>query len=63
MRLALIVDQEIRGLIEEGHERATQIIKEKQSNLYTLAEMLQEKEVISGEEVAKVMENESTSPP
>ena len=58
---AQIIDQEIRALIEKGHERATQIIKEKKSNLYTLAELLQEKEVISGEEVAKVLEKDSAS--
>jgi len=55
------IDAEIYALVEEGHERATRIIKGKRSKLNTLAKLLQAKEVISGEEVARVMEKESNS--
>ncbi len=51
---ALIIDEEVRKLIEEGFQRATNIIKEQRSTLDKLATRLEEKEVISGEEVEEI---------
>ncbi len=51
---ALIIDEEVRKLIEEGFQRATNIIKEQRSTLDKLASRLEEKEVISGEEVEEI---------
>ena len=51
---ALIIDEEVRALIEEGFQRASNIIKEQRSTLDKLATRLEEKEVISGEEVEEI---------
>ncbi|MEJ2690560.1 MAG: ATP-dependent zinc metalloprotease FtsH [Deltaproteobacteria bacterium] len=51
---ARLIDDEVRALIEEGHKRATAILTEKRDKLDVLAGLLQEKEVISGEEAQKV---------
>jgi len=51
---ARLIDDEVRALIEEGHKRAASILTEKRSKLEALAGLLQEKEVISGEEAQKV---------
>jgi cell division protease FtsH len=51
---ARVIDDEVRALIEEGHKRASSILTEKRSKLDLLAERLQEKEVISGEEAEKI---------
>jgi cell division protease FtsH len=57
---ARLIDGEVRCLVEEGHERATRIITEKRTILDTLAELLQEKEVLSGEEVDRVISKVET---
>jgi cell division protease FtsH len=57
---ARLIDGEVRCLVEEGHERATRIITEKRTILDTLAELLQEKEVLSGEEVDRVTSKAET---
>ncbi|NDY71301.1 cell division protein FtsH [Desulfobacter hydrogenophilus] len=51
---AKLIDSEVRTLVEEAHEQATQILTKKRSTLDALAELLKEKEVLSGDEVAKV---------
>ncbi len=51
---AKLIDDEVRALVEEGHARATRIITEKREILDRLARLLLEKEVISGEEVARL---------
>jgi len=51
---ARVIDDEVRTLIEEGHKRAASILTEKRPQLETLAALLQEKEVVSGDEAAKI---------
>ncbi len=53
---AQLIDQETRELVEEGHRRAHEIISDKRPTLDALAGLLNQKEVISGEEVKQIME-------
>ena len=46
---------------EESHEGATRILTEIKSTLGTLAELLLEKELLSGKEVTQVKEKASAS--
>ncbi len=52
---ARLIDQETRELVEEGHRRATEILTGLRPTLDALAELLNDKEIIDGEEVKQVM--------
>ncbi|BCG63481.1 MAG: cell division protease FtsH [Methyloprofundus sp.] len=50
-----IIDSEVKILIDEGYQRATQILSEKREVLNKLAALLEQKEVLSGEEVGTII--------
>lgn len=50
-----LIDAEVKQLIEENHKRAREILQDNRKTLDALAALLEEKEVISGEEVKEVM--------
>jgi len=52
---ARLIDTEVRELVEEGHRRATQILTTNRATLDALATTLNEKEVISGDEVKAII--------
>jgi len=52
---ARLIDEEARQIVEEQHRRARDIINEQQKILDALAKLLEEKEVISGEEVEELI--------
>ncbi len=49
------IDVAVKALVEDGHQRAREILTAKRPALDALAAVLQEKEVISGEEVKRVV--------
>ncbi|GBE10822.1 ATP-dependent zinc metalloprotease FtsH [bacterium BMS3Bbin12] len=52
---AQLIDTEVRALIEEAHARARRIVGRRHAALEALAKVLQEKEVIDGEEVKRII--------
>ena len=54
------IDEEVRQISEEAFDRAMQTLKDYRSSLDKIAEMLLEKEEISGEEVDDIIKNEKT---
>jgi cell division protease FtsH len=56
-----MIDEEARQIVEEQHRRATDIINEKRKILDALAKLLEEKEVISGEEVEELIKKIETA--
>jgi cell division protease FtsH len=52
---ALLIDSEVRSLVEEGHLLARQILTERRSDLDAVAARLQEKEVIGHEELEELL--------
>jgi len=50
------IDQEVRRLIEEGHEEARRILEEKRDDLETLAKGLLEFETLSGDEIKDLLD-------
>ena len=50
------IDAAVRQLVDEAHDRARSILEERRAVLDALAERLQEKEVISGEELQALIE-------
>ncbi|HEC17642.1 MAG TPA: ATP-dependent metallopeptidase FtsH/Yme1/Tma family protein [Sedimenticola sp.] len=49
------IDAEVKALVEEGHQRAREILNARRPQLEALAARLQEKEAISGDEVEQVI--------
>jgi cell division protease FtsH len=54
---ARLIDEEVKALVEEGQARAREILTSKQELLDCLAALLEKKEVLSGEEVKRVIGN------
>jgi len=52
---ARLIDEEVRGLVEQGQARAREILSSKRELLNRLAAALEQKEVISGEEVKRII--------
>ncbi|MBS1213319.1 MAG: ftsH [Proteobacteria bacterium] len=52
---ARLIDAEVKELVEEGQSRAYEILTNKRATLDALADLLQEKEVVSGEEIKSVI--------
>lgn len=57
------IDEEVRQISEEAFDRAMQTLKDYRSSLDKIAEMLLEKEEISGEEVDDIIKKEKTNQP
>jgi cell division protease FtsH len=52
---ATLIDQEIRRLVDEAQVLATTKLQENEAALHEIAEVLQEKEVIRGEEICRIV--------
>ena len=52
---AVAIDEEIRRLIQEAHERARGILTQHQERLKRLADALLEKEVLDGDEAKRIV--------
>ena len=54
--IAFEIDEEVRTMLDDAYDRCTDILSEHMDKLHKLAEVLLEKETISGEEFIDVME-------
>jgi cell division protease FtsH len=52
-----LIDNEIKGLVEGAHARATDILKTHEDQLHLLAQALLEYETLNGEEINSLLEN------
>lgn len=57
------IDAEVRRIVEEGHQRALQTLKENRFKLHEIAHYLQKKETITGEEFMNILKRENTFVP
>lgn len=57
------IDAEVRRIVEEGHQRALQTLKENRFKLHEIAHYLQKKETITGEEFMNILKCENTFAP
>jgi cell division protease FtsH len=60
---AIMIDEEIRSIVEGAHQRALQILRENMDLLHALAEALLEREILDGEEIARIIRGEKLEPP
>lgn len=59
----MLIDSEIRALIENAHARATDIIKVNEDKLHLLAKAMLEFETLSGEDIREVMDTGTLNRP
>ncbi|MGB1248411.1 MAG: ATP-dependent zinc metalloprotease FtsH [Chitinophagales bacterium] len=52
---ARVIDEEVKAIIEKQYQRAIALLKEKESELHTIAKVLLEKEVIVKDDVVKLI--------
>jgi cell division protease FtsH len=56
-KMAAKVDEEIKRIVDEGYQKALQILKKHRKKLDLVAQKLLEKETIEGEEFQKLMKS------
>ena len=54
----LLIDEEIKKLVDTAYKKATKILKDHNKELHALATALLERETLSGEEIHKVINGE-----
>jgi cell division protease FtsH len=59
---ARMIDTEVRELVEEGQRRAREILTERRKTLDAIARILQEREVVSGEEIKEMIHGLESHP-
>jgi cell division protease FtsH len=52
---ARMIDTEVRELVEEGQRRAREILSERRATLDEIARILQQREVVSGDEIKELI--------
>jgi len=54
----MLIDKEIRRLVEEAQQTATDLLKQHEAALHQIASILQQREVISGDQVKEIVAKE-----
>src|SRR6478752_4701466 len=52
-----LIDAEIKGLVENAHKRATDVLKTQEQQLHLLAQALLEYETLTGEEITQLLDS------
>ena len=60
---AILIDEQVRKLVDQGYDRARKIIEERTDGLARIAEALLEREVLDGAEVRLLIEGEALPTP
>jgi cell division protease FtsH len=55
------IDEEVKTILEEAYEKAKSILAERMEKLRNVASILLEKEIIEGEELKRLLENEKSA--
>ena len=59
---AVLIDQEVRGIVERAHARALQLLRDNLERLHLLANTLLERETIDGDQMDRVLRGEKLEP-
>ena len=59
LQTAALIDQEVRRLVDEGQAQARDLLQDHQAALHQIAQVLLEREVIDGEEIARIAASQS----
>jgi cell division protease FtsH len=61
-KTAQIIDDEVKDLVQEAHDKAMSILKDNIDTLHNLAEALLEREILDNEEIGKLIEGKKLPP-
>jgi cell division protease FtsH len=61
-KTAILIDEEVRGLIEGAYSRAKKLLSENVEKLHVIALALLEREVLDGEDIEKLIRGEKLDP-
>ncbi|HET9950363.1 MAG TPA: ATP-dependent zinc metalloprotease FtsH [Candidatus Eisenbacteria bacterium] len=61
-KTAILIDEEVRALIEGAYTKATRLLSENVDKLHTIALALLEREVLDGDEIEKLLRGEKLDP-
>jgi cell division protease FtsH len=61
-KTAIMIDEEVRSLVDGAYNHARQLLVDNEDKLHTLAGALLEREMLDGEEVEKVLRGEKLEP-
>jgi cell division protease FtsH len=56
------IDKEVRQIVEEAEQKATELLSANLDKLHLLAKALLEKEILDGEEIDKILRGEKLEP-
>jgi len=59
---AMVIDTEVRGIIERAHENALKLLRENLDKLHLLAKTLLERETIDGDQMNRLLHGEKLAP-
>ena len=59
---AMMIDSEVRGIIERAHEQAVRLLRENLDKLHLLAKTLLERETIDGDQMNRLLHGEKLGP-
>jgi ATP-dependent metalloprotease FtsH len=59
---AMLIDTEVRGIIEKAHEQALRLLRENLDKLHLLAKTLLERETINGDQMNRLLHGEKLEP-
>ena len=63
-RTAIMIDEEVKSIVETAHQKARTLLTENVDKLHRLAKALLDKEILDGEEINKILaEEESPASP
>ena len=61
-KTAIMIDEEVRGLVEGAYNRARQLLSDNLDKLHVLSQALLEREILDGDEVEKLLRGEQLEP-
>jgi cell division protease FtsH len=61
-RTAVLIDQEVKRIVQEVSDRAEKLIRENEDKLHQLAAALLEREILDGEEIDKLLDGKRLPP-
>ena len=59
---AIHIDEQVKKLVQNGYDRAMQVIKERSEAIVRIAETLLEREVLDGSEVKQIIDGQTLAP-
>ncbi|MGH7682077.1 MAG: ATP-dependent zinc metalloprotease FtsH, partial [Candidatus Eiseniibacteriota bacterium] len=61
-KTAIMIDEEVRGLVDGAYNRARQLLSDNLDKLHILSQALLEREILDGDEVEKLLRGEQLEP-